>query len=142
MPRWRVARALRRLATDLQDILDELRTHVVNGAATAVNAARLDASELEALADRVLVGTTSTMTRLFRSSGGLTGVLAPGGIAAKSTPCQCDVATICPVCATRPRRASCALAPSGRTCAISPARRALRMAHDARAVLSCEAEKA
>jgi len=92
--------------TDLRDILDELRTHVVDGAAVAVNAlAALDVAELEALADRVLAGTTLDDDAAFVPFVGAALQVYFTRLAASldaDSVSKCDVATICPVCATRP----------------------------------------
>lgn len=92
--------------TDLRDIIRTMRAHAVNGAAAALamlEEAAVD--DLESLADRILAGTTLDadasvvpfvgaalqvyFTRLAESLDA-------------DVVSHCDVATICPVCATRP----------------------------------------
>jgi FdhE protein len=91
---------------DLASIVDALRGQLVNGAAAALDAVRAMApSDLEALADRVLAGTTlDTDAAAVPFIGAalqvhftrLAATLDAGTVA------HCDVATICPVCASRP----------------------------------------
>lgn len=91
---------------DLHDLLSRLRPGAVNGVAATLDAiARMTDADLEAVADRVLAGTATNaeaaqvpfvaaalqvyFTRLAES-------LDVRDVS------NCDVATVCPVCATRP----------------------------------------
>jgi FdhE protein len=91
---------------DLQDILAGLRGHVADGAAAAIAAlAGLRDGDLEGVADRVLSGTTLDDDAALVPFVGaalqvyFTRLAAGVDVAAVS---KCDVATICPVCASRP----------------------------------------
>jgi FdhE protein len=91
---------------DLHDVLAEVRTRVVNGAASAVDAVlALGTNELEALADRILSGTTLDGDAAHVPFVGAALQVYFTRLAASldvETVSRCDVATICPVCASRP----------------------------------------
>jgi FdhE protein len=91
---------------DLHDVLAEVRTRVVNGAASAVGAVlALGTNELEALADRILSGTTLDDDAAHVPFVGAALQVYFTRLAASidvETVSRCDVATICPVCASRP----------------------------------------
>jgi FdhE protein len=91
---------------DLADILASLRGRVVNGPAAAVAAvAALPAPDLEALADRILAGTTLDSDAPAVPFVGAALQVYFARLAASldaADVARCDVATICPVCASRP----------------------------------------
>lgn len=91
---------------DLRDILADMGTRVVNGAAPAIAAlAALGASELEALADRILAGTTLDSDAATVPFAGAALQVYFTRLAASldvEDVSRCDVTTICPVCASRP----------------------------------------
>ena len=91
---------------DLHDILAEVRKRLVNGAAAAAAAvAALGENELEALADRILSGTTLDNDAAHVPFVGAALQVYFTRLAASldvETVSRCDVATICPACASRP----------------------------------------
>jgi FdhE protein len=91
---------------DLETILRALRAGAANGvAASLADIAHMDVAAIESLADRILAGTTLDADAAAVPFVGaalqvyFTRLAASLDVAAVS---RCDVATICPACATRP----------------------------------------